>query len=84
MRRKSAELAAILSFIIPGLGQIYGGNIARGFIFILATMIAASLCPVLIGFFIALPLWIWAVADAYSSVEKMNGAYIRRRYEKNR
>ena len=30
MITKSAGLAAVLSFLIPGLGQIYNGHIVKG------------------------------------------------------
>jgi hypothetical protein len=33
----SRRVAAILSFIIPGLGQMYLGRVGRGFVYLLAT-----------------------------------------------
>jgi len=33
----SRRVAAILSFIIPGLGQMYLGNVGRGFVYLLST-----------------------------------------------
>jgi TM2 domain-containing membrane protein YozV len=32
--QKSAGLAAVLSALLPGLGQIYNGNILKGFVFL--------------------------------------------------
>jgi TM2 domain-containing membrane protein YozV len=84
MNRKSAELAAILSFFIPGLGQVYNGEFVKAFMFVLGAMLGAALCELLIGFFIALPIWVWAVVDAYYSAELHNVERQRRiRYEKS-
>lgn len=59
-----AGIAAVASFILPGLGQIYNGEIAKGLllmVFVLGTAIT------LIGLVIAVPLWIWAIYDAYTT-----------------
>jgi drug/metabolite transporter (DMT)-like permease len=42
-------LAAILSLIVAGLGQIYNGRICKGVIFILIQLINGALTAVLIG-----------------------------------
>ena len=42
-------LAAILSLIVAGLGQIYNGQIGKGVIFILIQLINGALTAVLIG-----------------------------------
>ena len=36
-------LAAILSFIVPGLGQAYAGNIKKGIVYFLVAFVAVSL-----------------------------------------
>ena len=72
MKTKSAELATVLSFFIPGLGQVYNGEFVKAFLFVLGAMIGAALLEFLIGFFIVTPLWIWAVVDAYYSAELIN------------
>lgn len=68
MTRKSAELAAVLSFLFPGLGQVYNGDFAKAFLFILGAMLLGWL----FGFLLTLPLCIWAVMDAYNSTEEIN------------
>ncbi|MDD5657687.1 MAG: hypothetical protein PHF00_10595 [Elusimicrobia bacterium] len=72
MRMKSPELASVLSFFIPGLGQVYNGEFVKAFLFVLGAMLGTWLCSVLIGFFIALPVWVWSVVDAYYSAEIIN------------
>ncbi|MDO8805459.1 MAG: hypothetical protein Q7R35_13640 [Elusimicrobiota bacterium] len=68
MTRKNAGLAAILSFIFPGLGQLYNGDLVKAFLFILGMMLLGST----IGLALTVPLWIWAVVDAYNSTEEIN------------
>jgi len=67
-RKKSPVFSSILSLIIPGLGQIYVGQSARGMAF-LATIALASLLvywrgntPLYSGIAIA---WLWNIWDAY-------------------
>lgn len=70
--KKSSGIAAIASFFIPGLGQIYNGQIGKGIMFIIISIIFGLLMLVLIGF-ILLPLfWIYNIYDAYSTAEKIN------------
>lgn len=52
-------VAAVLSFFIPGAGQIYKGEVGRGFLTLLAWIIGL--------FLLVLPdlvVWVWAVLDA--------------------
>lgn len=81
MTRKSAELAAILSFFFPGLGQIYNGEFVKAFLFILGAMLFGSM----LGLYLTVPLWIWSVVDAYTSVEEINCLYrLKEAAEKNK
>jgi TM2 domain-containing membrane protein YozV len=64
---KSPNLALLCSFFIPGLGQVYDGNTARGVGIFIGTAV---------GFFIffipGLIVWIYGMYDAYSAAKKMN------------
>ena len=71
MSNKSPGLAAILSFFIIGLGQIYLGLNKKGIILFLAAIISGVLTIILIGFILWLLIWAYAVYDAYTSAEKM-------------
>lgn len=66
-------LAAVLSFFCPGLGQIYKGQIVRGFIYFL-TVIGLYATLVLIP--IALTLHAFVVFGAYYSYTKRNKVYV--------
>lgn len=69
---KSAGLAAVLSLILPGLGQIYNGQILKGIILIIIDAINGALMFVLIGF-ITWPITVlYAVYDAYKTAERIN------------
>ena len=67
MKEKDTTLAAILSFLMPGLGQIYAGQLGRGILIFILTFLG-YLCFVIPGLFI----WIWNIFDARNQVEKLN------------
>lgn len=69
---KSPGLAAVLSFFICGLGQIYNGQILKGFIFLVAYGISWLMMWIIIGFITTPILWIWGIVDAYRKAQKIN------------
>ncbi|MGH2367769.1 MAG: hypothetical protein ACRDI2_06180 [Chloroflexota bacterium] len=69
---KSAGLAAILSFLWCGLGQIYNGQILKGVIFAAVYFISALLIFIVIGLVTTPILWIWGMVDAYRTAERLN------------
>jgi len=70
--KKSSGISAVLSAIVPGLGQIYNGQIGKGVLFFIASIFLALTIFILIGF-ILLPLfWIYNIYEAYSTAEKIN------------
>ncbi len=69
---KSAGLAAVLSFFISGLGQIYNGQILKGLITIVVQVINGVLTTILIGWIPLAIVWVWAIIDAYREAEKIN------------
>jgi TM2 domain-containing membrane protein YozV len=71
-RVKNPGVAAVLSFFITGLGQIYNGQIAKGVLFIVIQAINVLLMYVLIGFITCPIFWIWGMVDAYRTAEKIN------------
>lgn len=70
--RRNPGVAAVLSFFIPGLGQIYNGELTKGLVIVFVTAISWMLTKIIIGAFILIPLWIWAIYDAYKTAEKIN------------
>ncbi len=69
---KSAGLAAVLSFFISGLGQIYNGQILKGLIIIVVQLINGALTTILIGWIPLAIVWVWAIIDAYREAERIN------------
>lgn len=86
--RKNAVLAAVLSFIISGLGQIYCGKAKRGasilvlafllFLFFVAVAGSVSSDPYadqsapFVPFFMWLFFWLWNIYDAHKLAENIN------------
>lgn len=72
-RRKDAGVAALLSFFLPGAGQLYNGQTGKGVAFLLVSLfVNLPLMLVGIGFVTGLVTWIWAMVDAHGSAEKIN------------
>lgn len=69
---KNAGIAAVLSFFITGLGQIYNGQIFKGLFFIIIYAFSWLLMYVLIGFITTPIIWIWGMVDAYRSANRIN------------
>lgn len=75
---KSPGLAAVLSFLIQGLGQIYNGQILKGLFLVVLQAINVALMNVLIGFITYPIVLIYAVYDAYRVAERTNRINARR------
>ncbi len=74
---KSAGLAAVLAFLIPGLGHIYLGKIGEGLFYLIISIVMAALSPFTL-FVLFIPLvviyWIWQIYDAYKKANQYNRA----------
>ena len=67
MKEKDPMIAAILSFVFPGLGQIYADKIGRGILMFFATVIG-YFCLIIPG----LIIWVVNIFDAKKQAEKYN------------
>lgn len=92
---KNPGLAAVLSFFVPGLGQIYNGEIFKRFLFILlpggATIasclvwslslrLAAFPVVLVVGSAVYLIAWILGIIDAYATADRHNRRQRPRRW----
>ena len=68
-------VAAILSVIVAGLGQIYNGQIGKGVVFIVLQLINTALTVVLIGWVLMPIVGLWATVDAYLVAKRSNERY---------
>ena len=68
---KSPGLAALCSLLFTGMGQVYNGDVGRGFLFLAGTVIGGA-------FFIVpgLVVAIYGIYDAYATAKRMNAGEI--------
>ena len=68
-------LAAILSLIFAGLGQIYNDQVGKGVIFMIIQLINGALTAVLIGWILLPIVGLLAMIDAYMTAKRNNERY---------
>lgn len=71
-QEKDPGIAAVLSFFVSGLGQIYNGEIGKGIAFMVVQLVNFALVFVLVGFLTLPAVWLFAIYDAYKSAERIN------------
>lgn len=64
---KRYGVPAILSFFIPGLGQVVKGQFWKGVGMFIGAAIAGALTVVGIGLILYPLVWVWSIYDAYTS-----------------
>lgn len=69
---KSPGLAAVLSCICPGLGQVYNEQIINGIVIFIATLI--GLCLFLLP---GLIVWVFGIYDARNTARSINSREIQ-------
>lgn len=57
---------AILSFFVPGLGQLIKGQVGRGILIFLGWLFSFALIITIIGAIVPLIIYIWQIFDAYN------------------
>lgn len=82
---KSPGVALLLSFFIVGAGQMYNGQVGKGIamllVYVASVFLGVSLLIVGIGaffFVVMFVLWIWSMADGYSTAKQMSLRYQQR------
>ncbi len=82
-KKKNPGLAAIASFFIPGIGQIYSGEVRKGIGLIIIGVTFGSitlflfwqhqmLAPLLVSGASYLLFWMYNIYDAYRTTEAIN------------
>lgn len=69
---KNPGLAAILSALFSGLGQIYNGEIGKGIIIIVVQVINIVLMSIVVGFVTFFIVWVWSIYDAHKVAQRIN------------
>jgi len=75
--QKNPGIAAVLSFLFTGLGQIYNGQIGKGISFIVLGVVLALTVIFLIGIILYPLFWIYNIYDAYRSAQRINAGLER-------
>ena len=76
---KNPVLAAILSFIITGLGQLYNGDVKKGVLLFVGQILVVLILWRIswtIGSLVSFGIWAYGVYDAYTSAQAAGGANI--------
>src|SRR5437870_3006488 len=72
---KSPGLALLLSFVFPGVGQVYNGQISRAVVFfsgfVTAIYCTVKIDPMPFGLFIPF-VFFFSLVDAYGGAQKIN------------
>lgn len=69
---KSAGLALLASFFIPGLGSMINGEVGKGVLILVGYVICIPFALFYIGIPLMLALWIYGMVDAYTSAQNWN------------
>lgn len=83
VEKKSSGIAAVLSFFLVGLGQIYNGQIGKGIIFMIVGFILGIISIMVVfsgnmfGFLIYPAFWLINIHDAYETAQKINRGEIK-------
>lgn len=69
---RNENISAVLSFLIPGLGQVYNGELGKGIFIFLVASLSVVLMALLIGFIMYPIVWVWGIYDAHQSAKRLN------------
>lgn len=72
INRRSPVIAAILSLLIVGLGQIYNGQFGKGIAYFFIAILCGVSISILIGILLAPIWWLIGIIDAYTSAQRIN------------
>ena len=66
-REQKHGVPALISFFIPGLGQVIKGHVGKGVLIFFGTMVSSVLVFAFVGLITTPVLWLWNIYDAYNS-----------------
>ena len=67
-------VAAVLSAVFPGLGQLYNRELEKGLAIVVAGVVAALSTVILVGLVLYPVVWIYAIYDAYKVADAQSTA----------
>ena len=69
---KNPLVALALSFLFPGVGQLYNNQNRKAITLIICYIISLVLCLILVGAILAFLIWVYGMYDAYTSAKAIN------------
>jgi TM2 domain-containing membrane protein YozV len=60
-------IPALLSFFIPGLGQMVKGKVGKGIGIFFGWLLSFALIFTVIGIVVPIIIWIWQIIDVYNN-----------------
>jgi TM2 domain-containing membrane protein YozV len=75
--QKNPGIAAVLSFLFTGLGQVYNGQIGKGIAFVVLGIVFLITIIVLIGLILYPLFWIYNIYDANTTAKKINAGVVK-------
>ncbi|WP_254544340.1 double zinc ribbon domain-containing protein [Halomarina pelagica] len=75
VKENRALVAAVASFLWPGVGQLVNGEVVKGLVLLVLFPVAAFTIVFGIGFVLAPAVWLYAVYDAYTTGERLQEEY---------
>lgn len=67
-------VAAVLSAIFPGVGQLYNRELGKGIALMVVGTVTALSMAVLVGFVLYPVVWVYAIYDAYKVADRQGSA----------
>lgn len=67
-QRKNPTVAALLSVLLAGAGQIYNGEVGKGILFFILAVVLIKV----VVWWVSLIFWIYVVYDALHTAKKIN------------
>jgi len=71
-KQKEEFLAVALSFFVPGLGQLYNGQVGKGVAYFIIAIVFLCMTLIVIGALLYLIWWLVSMVDAYTTAGKIN------------
>lgn len=65
-------VAALLSALFPGLGQLYNRELEKGLLVVAASIVSVLSAVILVGFVLYPAVWLYAIYDAYTVAERQS------------
>lgn len=72
MERINPVKSAVLSAIVPGIGQVYNNQFRKGITLFAIWLVGLLLILFFIGWFVVAIIWIYSIYDAYTCAHKLN------------